>query len=199
MNFQGVSIMLDENSIGKWIHVQSYKHDGTLHRTWDSAMVVDFNEDYIVIASTCNKVIESDGRRWFTREPAISVFFFKEWYNFIAMFKEKDIMYYCNIASPSLIDRNCIKYIDYDLDLKLFPDKSILQLDSKEYEYHKKKYAYSDDLDFVIRAANEDVKTQMSKPNCFPFDDAKMREYYQKFLEIKEEQEHRLIKNKEEI
>ena len=33
--------MLDLSYIGKWIHVQSYKHDGTLHRTWDSAMVVD--------------------------------------------------------------------------------------------------------------------------------------------------------------
>ena len=116
--------MLDLSYVGKWIHVQSYKHDGTLHRTWDSAMIVDVNEDYIVIASTCNKVIEADGRRWFTREPAVSVFFFKEWFNFIAMFKEEAIMYYCNIASPSLIDRDCIKYIDYDLDLKLMPDKS---------------------------------------------------------------------------
>ena len=48
-------------------------------------MIVDVNEDYIVIASTCNKVIEADGRRWFTREPAVSVFFFIEWYNYIAM------------------------------------------------------------------------------------------------------------------
>jgi len=187
--------MFDSNCIGKWIHVQSYKHDGSLHRTWDSAMIVDYNDDFIAIASTCNKVIESDGRRWFTREPAISVFFFKEWYNFIAMFKDEgSIMYYCNIATPSLIDRNCIKYIDYDLDLKLLQDKSILQLDSKEYEYHRKKYNYSDDLDFVIRAANEDVKKQMGEVNKFPFDDNKMKEYYQKFLEIKEEQEHKIIK-----
>ena len=187
--------MFDENCIGKWIHVQSYKHDGSLHRTWDSAMIVDYNEDFIAIASTCNKVIESDGRKWYTREPAISVFFFKEWYNFIAMFKENDqIMYYCNIATPSLIEHNCIKYIDYDLDLKLFPDKNILQLDSKEYEYHRKKYNYSDDLDYVIKAANEDVKRQMSKPNSFPYNDDKMREYYKLFLKIKEEQEGHIIR-----
>ena len=93
--------MFDENCIGKWIHVQSYKHDGTLHRTWDNAMIVDYNDNYIAIASTCNKVIESDGRRWFTREPAISVFFFHEWYNFIAMFKEDAIMYYCNVTTKN--------------------------------------------------------------------------------------------------
>ena len=33
--------------IGSWIHVQSYKHDKSLHRTWDTAMIVDYNEDYI--------------------------------------------------------------------------------------------------------------------------------------------------------
>lgn len=184
--------MLDLSYIGKWIHVQSYKHDGTLHRTWDSAMIVDVNEDYIVIASTCNKVIEADGRRWFTREPAVSVFFFKEWYNFIAMFKENAIMYYCNIASPSLIDKDCIKYIDYDLDLKLMPDKSILQLDSKEYEFHRKKYNYSDELNRVIKAANNEAKKLMEKDES-PFLDSKMQEYYDKFLELKEHQEKEMI------
>ena len=184
--------MLDLSYIGKWIHVQSYKHDGTLHRTWDSAMIVDVNEDYIVIASTCNKVIEADGRRWFTREPAVSVFFFKEWYNFIAMFKENAIMYYCNIATPSLIDRDCIKYIDYDLDLKLMPDKSILQLDFKEYEFHRKKYNYSEELNKVIRGANEVAKHLMEKDE-FPFSDEKMKEYYEKFLTLKEHQEKEMI------
>lgn len=184
--------MIDKSYIGKWIHVQSYKHDGTLHRTWDSAMIVDVNEDYIVIASTCNKVIEADGRRWFTREPAVSVFFFKEWYNFIAMFKENAIMYYCNIASPSLIDRDCIKYIDYDLDLKLMPDKSILQLDFKEYEFHRKKYNYSDELDRVIKGANEEAKRLMGKLG-FPFSDEKMKEYYSEFLNLKEHQEKEMI------
>ena len=184
--------MIDKSYIGKWIHVQSYKHDGTLHRTWDSAMIVDVNEDYIVIASTCNKVIEADGRRWFTREPAVSVFFFKEWYNFIAMFKENAIMYYCNIASPSLIDRDCIKYIDYDLDLKLMPDKSILQLDFKEYEFHRKKYNYSDELDRVIKGANEEAKRLMGKVGL-PFSDEKMKEYYSEFLNLKEHQEKEMI------
>ena len=178
--------------IGSWIHVQSYKHDKSLHRTWDTAMVVDYNDDYIVIVSECTKVIESDGRRWYTREPAVSVFFFKEWYNFIAMFKEDVFMYYCNIASPSIIDSDCIKYIDYDLDLKLMPDKNIIQLDSKEYEFHRKKYGYSMDLDTVIKHSNRRVKNLM-KNNSFPFDDNKMKEYFQKFLELKDLQEKNII------
>ncbi|MDD6302383.1 MAG: DUF402 domain-containing protein [Bacillales bacterium] len=185
--------MLDSSYIGKWFHVQSYKHDGSLHRTWDSAMIVDVTDDYIVIASTCNKVVEADGRHWYTREPAVSVFFFNDWFNFIAMFKDDEIMYYCNIASPSLIDKNCIKYIDYDLDLKLLPNKSIIQLDSKEYEFHRKKYVYSDELDYVIKGANEYAKELMRRGG-FPFDDALMRDYYAKYLVIKENQEKNIIK-----
>ncbi len=183
---------MNHEEIGNWIHVQSYKHDKSLHRTWDTAMVVDCNDDFIVIVSNCTKVTEGDGRRWYTREPAVSIFFFHEWYNLIAMFKENAIMYYCNIASPSLVDKNCIKYIDYDLDLKLMPDRNIIQLDSNEYEYHRKKYGYSEDLDFVVRNINEKVKKIM-KEGKFPFDDQKMKEYYDKFLELKEHQERNII------
>ena len=34
----------------------------------------------------------------------------------------------------------------------------------------------------------------MGKVNVFPYDDKKMHEYYEKFLKIKEEQEHHIIK-----
>lgn len=79
---------MNRDYVGKWIHVQSYKHDRTLHRTWDTAMVVEATDERIIIVSNCTKVIESDGRRWYTREPAVSVFFFHEWYNLVAMFKK---------------------------------------------------------------------------------------------------------------
>lgn len=183
--------------IGDWIHVQSYKHDHSLHRTWDTAMVVDINDDYIVIVSNCTKVIESDGRRWYTREPAVSIFFFNEWYNLIGMMKEKAIMYYCNIASPSLLDFDCIKYIDYDLDLKLMPDKNIIQLDMNEYEYHRKKYGYSKDLDIIIKHSNDKCIARMKKGK-FPFDDEIIKKYYEKFKNLKDIQEKNIISLKEE-
>ena len=184
--------MNNKELIGQWIHVQSYKHDESLHRTWDAAMVVDVTDDYIVTVNNSNKVIESDGRRWFTREPAVSVYMFNEWYNLIAMFKKDALMYYCNIASPSLLDKNCIKYIDYDLDLKLLGDKSIVELDGKEYEYHRKKMGYSSDLDKVIKHAFKETRKLMEN-GTFPFDDKKMEEYYKEFLRLSEEQDDQLL------
>ena len=94
-----------------------------------------------------------------------------------------------------MIDKDCIKYIDYDLDLKLMPDKNIIQLDSKEYEYHRKKYGYSDNLDKVVKHANEMCKELMKKDE-FPFSDDKMREYYAKFVHLKDLQEKNIIASK---
>ena len=83
----------------------------------------------------------------------------KHWFNIIAQLKKDGIYYYCNIASPFIIEENTIKYIDYDLDLRVFPTGQYKVLDRMEYNYHKKIMNYSDDLDIVIRSAlNELIK-----------------------------------------
>ena len=49
---------------GDWVQIQSYKHDGSLHRCWDNGLVLDINEEYIVIGSKKQKLqkpMEEDG------------------------------------------------------------------------------------------------------------------------------------------
>ena len=179
---------MDKSSIGKWIRVQSYKHDGSLHRTWDNVMVIDVTDDYIVTGSCASRVVECDGRIWYTKEPAVSVYFLKNWFNIIAMIRGQDICYYCNIASPSLEDNNVVEYIDYDLDLKLFPDDTIMELDRKEYLFHKEKYGYSYDLDKVINHEFERIRKLM-KNRDFPFHNDEMKQYIKKYYQIKKEQD----------
>ncbi len=96
------------------------------------------------------------------------------------MIRDNEIYYYCNIASPSIIDKGIIKYIDYDLDLKLLPSSQIIGLDEKEYEYHRKKYAYSENLDVICKFNYSEVHKLMEKRN-FPFDDQKIFEYSKLF------------------
>jgi protein associated with RNAse G/E len=38
------------------------------------------------------------------------------------MIRKKGIYYYCNLASPAIMDNGAVKYIDYELDVKVFPD-----------------------------------------------------------------------------
>jgi Uncharacterized domain/protein associated with RNAses G and E len=170
-----------ESLKGKWIEVQGYKHDGGMHRIWDAVFVVDETDDYVVVASNRTKVIEHDYRIWHTKEPAIMIYFKNSWYNVIAMLKEQGITYYVNLASPYINDRGTIKYIDYDLDMKLYPSNQIKIIDVKEYGFHRKKYQYSDDIDSILRFNLKEIKSIMIS-RVFPFNDKKIREYYDEFL-----------------
>src|SRR5699024_12801143 len=78
-------------------------------------------EKVVIGANDKTVVTEGDGRSWITREPAICYFHVERWFNIIGMLKTDGIHYYCNISSPFLYEEKALKYIDYDLDLKVFP------------------------------------------------------------------------------
>ena len=140
---------------GEFVSIQSYKHDGKLHRTWRDTMVLKTSEYSMIGVNDHTLVTESDGRRWVTREPAIVFFHKKYWFNVIAMIREKGVSYYCNLASPYLLDEEALKYIDYDLDIKVFPDGEKRLLDVDEYELHSKLMGYPDYIDYILK---ENVK-----------------------------------------
>lgn len=168
-----------------WIKVQSYKHDGTLHRCWESNFLLDDNEAFFITASTRTRVVESDGRRWFSKEPAVSFFSKSDWYNVIAMLKDGGIIFYVNLASPTLMSEGMLRYIDYDLDFKLFPDGTILTLDEGEHERHKRKYQYPPELIKVIELATKDVLKRLERRQ-YPFDENLVNDLYKRFLSIRD-------------
>lgn len=140
---------------GEYITIQSYKHDGSLHRTWRDTMVLKTSDQSLIGVNDHTLVTESDGRRWLTREPAIVYFHKHYWFNIIAMIRDNGVSYYCNLASPFALDEEGLKYIDYDLDIKVFPDGEKRLLDVDEYEDHSKKWNYPDDIDHILK---ENVK-----------------------------------------
>ena len=142
---------MENFEIGKRYEIHSYKHDGCIHRAWDEAILLEINDKYLIFGNERTKVTESDGRTWRTKEPAILYFFKDSWFNIIVQYKKNGIYYYCNMASPYIIEDNTIKYIDYDLDLRVFPDGSFKVLDRGEYKYHKQLMNYSDDIDLILK------------------------------------------------
>ena len=130
---------MDNIKIGDKLEIHCYKHNGKLHRQWDEAVVLDIKDDYIVFGNNKTTVVDSDGRVWKTKEPAIMFFFKDRWFNIIGQLKDYGIYFYCNIATPYIIDEHVIKYIDYDLDLRVFPDGAFKILDRGEYKYHRAK------------------------------------------------------------
>lgn len=167
--------------VGSWLKIQSYKHDGSLHRCWERNYVLEENESFFITASKKTKVIEANGRSWFSSEPAICFFSKMDWFNAIAMLKKGGIVFYVNIASPTLLDQGILKYIDYDLDFKLFPDGYIATLDESEYDKHKVLFSYSAELQKVLSLSAKWINQQLEQ-RLYPFDIAQVQEWYKKFM-----------------
>lgn len=136
---------------GETIQIHSYKHNGRIHRVWQETMVLKGTKNIFIGANERTLVTESDGRTWLTREPSICYFHAEHWFNIICMLREDGVYYYCNMSSPYVFDNNAIKYIDYDLDVKVFPDMSYTLLDEDEYEQHKKEMSYPEVIDKILK------------------------------------------------
>ena len=164
--------------------IHSYKHDGNIHREWDEAVLLDDCGEYLVFGNNKTKVLESDGRSWKTKEPAIMFFYKKKWYNVIGQIKPDGIYYYCNMASPFILEDGAIKYIDYDLDLRVFPDGAFKILDRGEYQYHKKKMCYPKTIDTILK---EDLSELIGlvRNKSIPFDKGTIEYYYNIYNKVK--------------
>lgn len=169
--------------IGDKFKIHCYKHNGKIYQASEEAIILDIFDDYIVCGNDMVTVTETNGRSYKTKELAIIYFYKNSWFNIIAQLKKYGLFYYCNIATPYIIDSDVIKYIDYDLDLRVFPDGGFKILDRNEYNYHKKKMGYSAELDLVIR--NELTKLiNMKRNNSFPFREKDIHYYYEKYKKI---------------
>ncbi|MGP7819231.1 nucleoside tri-diphosphate phosphatase [Niallia sp. 01092] len=137
---------------GEPIQIHSYKHNGHIHRIWDETMILKGTQNLIIGGNDRTIVTEADGRTWVTREPAICYFHSQHWFNVIGMIREDGIHYYCNLSSPFIYDGEAIKYIDYDLDIKIFPDMTFNLLDEDEYERHRVEMNYPSVIDNILKS-----------------------------------------------
>jgi len=136
---------------GETVQIHSYKHNGRIHRIWQETTVLKGTANIVIGANERTLVTESDGRTWLTREPSICYFHAEHWFNIICMLREDGVYYYCNLSSPFVYENNAIKYIDYDLDIKVFPDMSYALLDEDEYELHRKVMGYPPVIDQILK------------------------------------------------
>ena len=177
---------MKKKCIGNKYQIQCYKHNGKIHRSWDEAILLDDKKDYMVFGNYKTQVIRAEGIAWKTKEPAIMYFFKNKWYNIIAQMKKDGVYYYCNIATPYILEEGTIKYIDYDLDLRVFPKGEYKILDKLEYQYHRKKMEYSDDLDVVINHAMKELLDDYNS-GAHMFNKKQNEMYLELYNELKKE------------
>jgi protein associated with RNAse G/E len=165
---------------GNKIEIQSYKHDGTLHRIWEETIILKGSSAVVIGGNDRIIVTESDGRQWRTREPAITYFSSHKWFNIICMIRADGTHYYCNLGSPFTWDEEALKYIDYDLDIKVFPDMSYRLLDEDEYSLHRRKMNYPKKLDNILRHHVDELISWI-KEKQGPFQPEFVEKWYERF------------------
>ncbi|RSK26152.1 DUF402 domain-containing protein [Bacillus sp. HMF5848] len=166
---------------GDQIQIHSYKHNGLIHRVWEETTVLKGTQNTVIGGNDRTIVTESDGRTWITREPAICFFHAKYWFNIIGMIRHDGIYYYCNLSSPFVWDDEALKYIDYDLDVKVFPDMTYILLDEDEYEVHRKQMNYPDVIDRILKN-NVERLTSWVQQRKGPFAPDFIETWYERYL-----------------
>lgn len=166
-----------------YIKIKSYKHNGQLHRMWHQNIILQQTNQSIIGINDQTKVTESDETEWVTKVPAIFYFYAQYWFNIIALIKEDGIHYYCNISSPYTINDEAIKYIDYDLDIEVQPDRSIHLLDEDEYLIHKQALNYPLELDKIL-AENVSRLYDWIENKRDPFSPSFIHYWYHEYLRM---------------
>lgn len=166
---------------GEIIQIHSYKHNGIIHRVWEETRVLKANKQIVIGGNDHTLVTESDGRTWITREPAICYFHTELWFNIISMIRTDGIYYYCNLGSPFVYDEEALKYIDYDLDVKVYPDMTYAILDEDEYEYNREHMGYPDVIDQILKQ-NIDKLIRWIRQRKGPFSPDFVDIWYDRYL-----------------
>ncbi len=170
--------------LGQIVNVQAYKHDGTLYRQWNGAKVIEISPHSIVLFMFKTKVAELAEQKWIVREPILWWFPRDRFFNTTALIRQSGTYFYTNIASPPIFEDNTMKFIDYDLDVKAYPDMPVKIVDRGEYERHKIKFSYSKKLDMIVERSLKEV-TNLIKNNDEYFDEEVVSSYVEDLIKNK--------------
>ncbi len=130
---------MKKNIKQKFINIQAFKYDGKLYRQWNGAKVIDEDKEFCYCLLYKTKVTEDNGQKWVIKEPTLWFFSKKNFYNVLITCREDGLYYYINLASPFYVEDSTIKYIDFDLDIKIYPDKPFQIIDQNDFQKNMEK------------------------------------------------------------
>lgn len=180
--YKGGDVLQRMNEISQ-VKITSYKHDGTVHRIWTDNTILYKTNEQIIGVNDATRVIESDGTEWITKEPGVFYFSKKWWFNVIGLIRGNKVYYYCNLSSPFVYQHETIKYIDYDLDIIVYPDMSYHIVDVPEFHLNQKKMNYPHDLKYILDEAINEI-ILLIKRQMEPFSVKMTKDWYERFLNI---------------
>ena len=146
------------------------KYDGEAH--WIQRLRV-LSDDGLLLrahASAGAPIFTSRGE-FRSRYESFVHFWRDRWYNVFRLAEpgEETALWYCNVTTPPELEGGEIRYIDLDLDVTVRAGGTIELLDADEFEEHRLKYGYPQDVVEHAQAAVGELSA-LARRNQFPFD-----------------------------
>src|SRR5258708_17923846 len=147
----------------RW-QIAALKYDGRPHYTWP-ATYLDDDGDHLRLSTLIGGILIHTTRGFDeVQELASDLTFWRgRWYNVFTNYDEDHRLrnFYCNVAMPLEIDQSLsistLKYVDLDLDVRVFPDGRHELLDEDEFIDHTAKFGYPLAVQERARRAVEEI------------------------------------------
>ncbi len=134
--------------LNKRITVNSRAFDGSIRRSWQCELI-ERCDPLLVFVGTFDRDV-AHGELGLIKKDTVSYeyYWLDRWYN-IFRFHEADGTlrnYYCNINMPPVFASGVLNYVDLDIDIVVWPDKSWQILDREEFESNAVTFGYSNEI-----------------------------------------------------
>jgi hypothetical protein len=140
--------------------VMALKFDGRLHYTFPARVI--YRDNSVIRAQwSAGTIIRHLSRGLEFPEKYDSELWAWDscWYNVFVNRNEGGELdsFYCNVATPPTIHLPELRWIDLDLDVRIFVDGRYEILDEDEFEEHRLKYNYPVDVQHQAKQAVRDI------------------------------------------
>ena len=153
------------------IKIISKKHDGTIRETYTGHLLETDGSLIRFQVPAGTPIFRGNNRPTATAHNAIEIYFTDRWYNVLHFLTHgvDHHLWYANISTPATFDGTTLQWIDLDIDVCCHQDGSIHTLDYDEFQEHRSKMDYPNDLVERALTAHEEV-IQLGETGAFPFD-----------------------------
>ena len=154
------------------VEVQSFKFDGSLHRTWRAELLRPEGPLIVLDARFPDEITHELLGTIASGTHSLEYYWLDRWYNIFRFAQPNGELrnYYCNVNVPPTFTSEILSYVDLDLDILVEPDFSYQILDEMDFEINAQAYGYPKQLQSSARQAVAEL-VEMIQNRAFPFGD----------------------------
>ena len=157
--------------MGETIHIKALKYPDIDHYEWEGELIQQ-TSDYVLLLCKSGRRLKhyTKGKTFTIDNTSLECFSLKDWYTIAMEIDQGEVTaYYCNIAMPSRIENDQLRFVDLDLDLVKPRDEKWKVVDQNEFESNSVKYNYPPELKEKTVQALDELRKKL-REKAFPFD-----------------------------